>query len=204
MTKAKKISEHQLIIYAAYTQIFDVLQHYNKMQTAYRGFTSTWLLASFIGIGYALSSLHLSIVIPGLILVFLISLASTSGVFLIWYLDLIVCEKFIATSVSEGLELEEKFDWLPKFYSNIGQLSSYIGYINQKSLFYLGIYLIQFTVINLSACAYTFVSYTQYWPLILALLIFLEILFMSSIILYTKKTDPYSQLKFIKGKTDGI
>lgn len=196
----RRVPESQILSYGAYCHIAEFLQHYNRIQSAYRTFASTWILATFVGMGYALSNKGLDLPFHPLIAVSFIALASATGIFLIWYLDLIVCEQSIATVVHAGIEMESVHRWLPRYYHNVNYLSKLLGYINSKSIFYIGLLSILFITMGSALTVYVamksvFLSYfVPFLTLCLIATVILVLLFSM------KRSDPYKQLSLTKGK----
>lgn len=193
-------TEDNLLIYGAYSQIAEFLQHYNGIQATYRTFASSWLLATFIGIGYSLSSKEIGLPFHPLVTVAFICLASTTGVILIWYMDLIVCEQSIAAVVYEGIELEKKNAWLPRYYHNINRIGSLLSYVNLKSFFYLGCIAILFITIAVALTIYAILMGYTHVVFIPVISVFFVCLISYALISTMKKTDPYHRLEILKRK----
>lgn len=200
---SKAVPENRLLAYGAYTQIAESLQHYNRVQAIYRSFVSTWLIATFIGIGYSLSSFEINLPFHPLLTIAFICTASTMGISLVWYMDLIVCEQQIAASVFEGIELEKMHPWLPRFYNNIKDMRGLISYVNLKNIFYIGCFTILITTAGASITIYFNLKHPEY--VILVPLVTISLVVLSSVLLIasTKRTDPYYRLQKLKGKHIG-
>lgn len=194
------VLEQDLLVYGAYTQIVESLQHYNRVQAIYRTFISTWLLATFVGIGYVLSSYETNLPFHPLVTVAFICLASAMGVFLVWFMDLIVCEQQIAASVFEGIELEKTHKWLPKFYHNIQGMCGLVSYINMKSIFYIGCQTILIITGGSSVTVYISIEHKYFSMTIPIISVILILLTAYVLISATKKTDPYYRLKKLSGE----
>ncbi len=205
MGKEEKFSvtEDSLLIYASYTQIAVSLQHYNRIQTTYRTFASTWLLATFIGIGYSLSSLEVNLPFHPLIIVAFICLASSSALSLVWYMDLIICEQFIASLVIEGIELEKNYDWLPSLYHNVNKMKTLLSYVNLKGIFYVGCFAILLITMGTSLTLYTQLKYKNVC-IAIPFITLLSIIGINYLIIYSmQKNDPYRRLQKIKREKIG-
>lgn len=193
-TRAKKagvITEDDLLIYGSYQEVAASLQYSNNCQLNYRMLTFTWLLATFIGIGYTLSSVEVNLPFHPLIIVVILSIASLLVIGIIWYLDLIVQEKNIASAVNAGLRLEERTAWLPKAYTNVVELSELFSYVKQKSYFYLGAACLLVVTASASLTFYFYVQSYMFWPaVIIGTVLFVYIL----LVLNNRaieSTDPY-------------
>lgn len=197
---SKDVSEDKLLAYGSYSQIADLLQHYNSIQATYRTFASTWLLATFIGIGYALASREVNIPFHPLVVVAFISLASATGIFLMWHMDLIVCEQSIAATVHGGIELEKQNPWLPRYYHNINRMGTLMGYIKLKALFYIGCLSILFITMGASLTFYVAITNSPLRFFIPIFTLFLIILVGYAMITTMRKSDPYIQIDELKRK----
>ncbi|HSX04564.1 MAG TPA: hypothetical protein VLG76_07545 [Rhabdochlamydiaceae bacterium] len=197
---SKTISEKKLLVYSAYSQTIESIQHYNSVQATYKTFASTWLLATFIGVGHTLTPSEISLNFPPLLAAAFICLASATGIFLIWYLDLIVCEQAIAATVFEGLEIEKKHTWLPSYYHNVNQIAGFLNYIYLKAIFYLGCFAILF--FSMGACFFFYFSARSMLLICLIPILTLGLILGISLLLIKvmKKTDPYLRLHYLKGK----
>jgi len=185
--------EDLLIAYESYAQIIDRLQHFNQIQTTYRTYAFSWMIATFIGVGYSLSSQEINLPFNPLIVVMLLCLASASGIFLIWYMDLMMCERKIATALFEGQVCEQKYPWLPKITESSNIFHSLWGYVNLKCVLYIGFFAIIFGAFGAAFSIY--LKFSRFFILapIISLFIFCFLSFF--IIKSTKDANPYEQLK---------
>jgi len=188
------ISEDDMLIYGRYAKVAYNLQSSNRTQLTYKTATLTWIIATYIGIGYSPSSFEVSLPFNSLLVVSSICVASLLVLSGIWYLDLIVEEKKIAKAVHNGLALEEKYSFLPRAYHNIVKMNYLLGYVSKKSLFYLAWASILLLTICAAETMYFFQKQFSLWwltPLITLAIIPLLFSFINWI---TKKTDPYPRL----------
>ena len=154
----RDISESEVLIYGAYAQVAYSLQHSNHTQLTYKGVTLTWMIATYIGIGYSPSSLEVNLPLNPLLIVATICLVSLLVVSAIWYLDLVVEEKKIASAVLNGLALEKKYSrLLPKAYHNVVEMNYLLGYVSMKSIYYIAFASILLLTICSSVAAYLFI-----------------------------------------------
>ncbi len=197
------VTEESLLIYGAYTQIVESLQHYNRVQTIYRTYVSTWLMATFVGIGYVLTSMEVGLPFHPLVTTAFMCVASSMGVLLIWYMDLIVCEQQIAASVYEGIVLEQQHEWLPRFYHNIKNMSGLINYVSLKCILYIGCISI-LIIVGGSSLTFWVINTNHYLSFVIPIFVFV-LIFLTSMLLIssTKKSDPYYRLQKIKGTKFG-
>jgi hypothetical protein len=93
-------------------------RHFNQLQSGYRNMASAWLLATFAGIGFVVSTpLHVTAA-PELLVAGLAS-AGSIGISLLWIVDLLVYHRLLDSCFIEGLILEEQYAWLPPFRNNM-------------------------------------------------------------------------------------
>src|SRR5690348_7673278 len=86
-------------------------RHFNQMQSGCRRLASTWLLAAFGGIGYAVRKEFNSDVIASGTAVSLIALASGTGIFLLWLLDVVVYHRLLVAVTKAAGKLERNSGW---------------------------------------------------------------------------------------------
>lgn len=201
MKKSKnknQISETDLLTYGKYLLVGTFLQHSNRIQLRYKMTTFTWFIATFIGVGYSLSDMEINLPFHPLLISAVLCLASLFVIGIIWYLDIIVQEKNIASAVHQGLSLEEKNSWLPKIYQNIVRMHYLLGYVSMKSVFYMGCAAILCLTMCYTVTSYLLLTNFRFWPLsIIALLIGVPVLFYFSFFV-TKSNDPYVILNKLK------
>lgn len=197
MSKPKKHDVEDLIMaYEAYAQTIERLQHFNRMQTTYRTFAFTWLAATFFGIGYSLSSREINLPFPPLMIVVLLCVLSSAGIVLIWYMDLIMCERMIATALFEGLEYEKEFEWIPKVHQTSNSFHGLWGYVHLKALFYVGCFLIIYGTMGVALGLLLKDSYL--WIISPFVSLSVVVLFFYVSFYFLKKTDPYERLEKFK------
>jgi len=198
--KKNEITEDDSLAYGKYLQVAIFLQHSNRIQLNYKFAKFTWFLATFIGVGYSLSTIEVNLPIHPFLIAHVLCVASLCVIGIIWYLDIIVHEKNIATAVHQGLSLEEKYPWLPKTYHNIVHMHYLLGYVSMKSVFYLGCASILFLTIGFYISSYLYLENFKFWPLVLALILSaIPFLFVLSRWM-TKSTDPYRVINKLYSK----
>lgn len=99
------------------TELGQEERHFNAVQHHYRLLASTWLLAMFGGIGFALAAEGLSV--PPELIVLLLGLACATGITQLWNLDIRVYHQLLDSCFVQGLELERRYPWLPRFRSSM-------------------------------------------------------------------------------------
>lgn len=102
------------IAYGLYTKIESYQSHYNIVKTKYKLLGSTWLLATFIGIGYLLAGKEMGLPISELSAISLLCLLSSAGLSLIYFLDISVYHRLLEALYRGALELENKNPFLAR------------------------------------------------------------------------------------------
>jgi hypothetical protein len=112
-------------------------RHFNEMQARYRALASTWLLATFAGVGFIVSQDKFEI-LPVEIAVIAIALAGASGIGLLWNLDLMVYHQLLDAVFAAGLQLEYSHPRLPSLRRNMVRATASKGVLPRVIWFYLG------------------------------------------------------------------
>jgi hypothetical protein len=139
MAEPEKVIDN---IWEVYAEIGASERHFNNLEHQYRLLASTWLLATFVAMGYVLINLevskgdwlspHRDLVIAG------IALLGAIGIRLIWILDVRVYHQLLDACFVEGLRLEHKNDWLPSVRLNM-YLTQRGGTVTPNiAIFYVG------------------------------------------------------------------
>jgi hypothetical protein len=83
-------------------------RHFNQMQSVCRGFASTWLLATFGGIGYSLwnSNFWTRLIEMRAAAGSLVALAGGTGIFVLWLIDIVVYHRLLVAVTYEAGDLE--------------------------------------------------------------------------------------------------
>lgn len=116
-------------------QISDSEKHFNLMQNEYRKIGSGWLLATFAGIGFALTQ-GTSLPFDPILFITLICYAGVIGMVLLWNMDLSVYQKLLDANFKEGLALEKQFPWIPQIRHNMLEFHGKRGVIPRVIWFY--------------------------------------------------------------------
>lgn len=106
-----------------FTRVWEVMKaiseterHFNGLETKYRILASQWLLASFAGMGFIITS-KTDLPFDALWVIIGICFVSSVGIFQLWRMDLIVYHQLLHAAFSEGVEMEKKFSFLPQIKS---------------------------------------------------------------------------------------
>jgi protein-S-isoprenylcysteine O-methyltransferase Ste14 len=113
-------------------------RHFNEMESRYRALASTWLLASFAGMGYVAAQPRLGIDVNRWLIITLIAFAGTLGIALLWNLDLLVYHQLLDVSFEEAKHLEDIYPWLPRTRSRMVHVMPGDGILRRVVLFYIG------------------------------------------------------------------
>lgn len=87
-------------------------RHFNGLQAQYRAMASAWLLAAFGGTGFLLEK-RPALIVPNEAAIFMIALATSIGIMLLWILDLLVYHRLLAACFEEACRLEDEHSFLP-------------------------------------------------------------------------------------------
>jgi hypothetical protein len=97
---------------------------------------SAWLLATFAGMGFAISqTIHVAVAPE--VLVAMLAIAGAIGITLLWILDLLVYHRLLDSCFIEGLILEEQYPWLPPIRSNMMKTQEGRGVLFHTVGFYM-------------------------------------------------------------------
>lgn len=111
-------------------------RQFNGIQNGYRNMASGWLLATFAGMGFALTqTIHIGI--DRELLLAVIALSGSIGIALLWVLDLLVYHRLLDSYFIEGLALERRYSWLPPFRANMMATQKGQGVLSRVVSFYL-------------------------------------------------------------------
>jgi hypothetical protein len=112
-------------------------RHFNEIQARYRALASTWLLATFAGIGFVLSAESFDLPVPRLFVVAGIALAGTVGLVLLWNLDVRVYHRLLDAYFWEGLRLESRNPWVPQVRQRMLDFTNDRGVLPRVNVFYI-------------------------------------------------------------------
>lgn len=133
-------SSENALIYGFYSQITSHKEYCSSMQNRYRALTSTWVLAGFFGIGHLLSGYeNLYIPFSSLFGVLILCVCVGFGVTLLWFLDVVLYQRFWLGTVVELARLEHHYSWLPKCNLNILMMRRSKKFRSTQSFFYIAI-----------------------------------------------------------------
>jgi hypothetical protein len=111
-------------------------RHFNQLQATYRGIASTWLLATFGGLGFVFSG-KTAFPIDAILVGFGIALAGAAGIILLWILDLQVYHVLLEANYHTGLELERHHAELGSLRKYTNRLTRGRGVLPRVQVFYI-------------------------------------------------------------------
>ncbi len=114
-------------------------RHFNQLQATYRALASTWLSATFAGIGFTIVNAKSiqSIGIDWLLMAAAISLAGAIGIGLIWNLDLLVYHRLLEVIFHTAREIERNHPSLPPFRIHMMEVTKSGGVLGHVVWFYI-------------------------------------------------------------------
>lgn len=133
-----------------YSQLKFQKDHFSNMQNRYRGLTSTWLLAAFAGIGFLITC-YIQLPFSVLLGILLLCVCSIFGITLLWFLDVVLYQRFWIATVLELAKLENAHSWLPRTNANTLVIRKSKKYRTFQSYFYIGINAV-FIIISTIVC----------------------------------------------------
>ncbi|NGX56377.1 MAG: hypothetical protein K1060chlam5_00615 [Candidatus Anoxychlamydiales bacterium] len=169
-------ADDESLAYGFYSMLITYEDHYNNIQNKYKGLTITWVLATFIAIGYMLSGYEKALFINPLLIILFLTILSSFGVCLLWFLDAGVYESLIFSIWQETHKLEEKHSSLGK--SHHLTESMFKGFEKQKifhGVFYA--YLV-FFLLFIGICSLSiYLFFISKWMPLFSIPLVLSILF---------------------------
>ena len=172
----------KFLAYGTYSRILNGGRHHGAIQTGYRIIASSWLLATFAGIGFLLSSDNI-LPFNHLLGVSVLCMIGITGLYLTWYEDTFVQEMLLDINVVEGLRLEKQFSWLPQVHHCFLRLYQTTNARFVKVLFFIGCKSILFFIMWSSLAIY-FYKFSYILSLTLVLLFFFTNYISSKIMIY--------------------
>ncbi len=135
----ENIDHGKAVTLALYNRLVTYENHYNVLQNRYKHLAITWVLATFVGVGYLLSGFEEALPIDVTLAVMFLCLFAAQGIFLIWFLDLGVYFKMLSVVFYEILAFEKKYNFILQTHHNVVRAfkSPDTEPLNFHSLFYL-------------------------------------------------------------------
>ena len=118
-------------------QITSSEQHFNGLEAEYRKLASTWLLAALGACGYILTSQTENTIFDPWLLVAVVCFMGSTGIFVLYILDLKVYHQLLDAFFIAGLKIEnENRDWLQPVRVNMMRLQDGHGTTKRVLYFY--------------------------------------------------------------------
>jgi hypothetical protein len=92
--------------------------HFNKLCADFKKMASTWLLATFGGIGFLISS-DIDIGIDIYFLIGAVATAGATGIYLLWVVDLLVYQRLLSSAFTWRGRIEAENPWLPQIFDTM-------------------------------------------------------------------------------------
>jgi len=113
--------------------------HFNTLCADFKKMASTWLLASFGGIGFLITS-DLGIGIDIYFLIGAVAAAGATGIYLLWVVDLLVYQRLLSSAFTWRGEIEKAHPWLPQvFETMVGRIFAESVGFNLAWFYMLGV-----------------------------------------------------------------
>lgn len=139
-------------------------RHFNQLQANYRTLASTWLLATFAGIGFVIVNAKTiqGMAIDSFLMAAGISFAGAVGIALIWNLDLLVYHRLLDAIFNTARYIEEYHPELPPFRTNMMGVTKSGGVLRHVVWFYIvGVDLL--LVVGATALSLEFAQHNLPW-----------------------------------------
>src|SRR5688572_16210569 len=94
-------------------EIGETERHFNSLESQYRLLSSTWLLSSFVGMGFILKT-EATLPVDKWWLILAVCMVSSIGIFMLWRIDLLVYHKLLHSAFMVGTQMESEHKFLPK------------------------------------------------------------------------------------------
>ena len=154
--------------FGLYTKLSQFEQHFDTLSTKYKNIALTWLIATFAGIGFILSSEVSRLPFDHMIAVAIISFLGFLGNSLIWNLDVNVYNPFWCAVFIEEVRMEKKF----KFLLNSRNIDLSIGSDEEKIFSHGLLYIVgNFLLLLTMGSAIIYFLKKEHWVLLSAVIL---------------------------------
>jgi hypothetical protein len=124
--------------WACFTEFGVSERHFNELESRYRALASTWVLATFVGIGFILTRGELQLPFDRLVAAAAVGFAGSAGIVLLWVMDLLVYHQLLGVVFMQGLALEKRYRWLPQMRTMMVASQGNHGVTPRIVWFYIG------------------------------------------------------------------
>ena len=186
--------EKSSICYGLYSKLLNLQNYYNQIQNSNKKVAATWLIASFIGMGYVFSKKASHLPLDPLILLIIIAFGTICGITLLWFLDIYVYQTYFYAIILENLKFEKKYEWFPKVNKHIGVLESDSKKQLNQSNFYMGCNFILMLIITFALLFFVKFSFI-YSPIIVVSFVVLVFFIRKTMIHIEHPNNEYAFIK---------
>lgn len=131
--------KNRLIQYGLYIKAIEGVKHFDTVQTSYRIFTSTLLLAIFAVIGFLFSSTSLNLSENyRLVMASVVGFLGLVPITVVCFLDLVFQERLLMSNFITAEKIELKNKWIPSVHSKMFSNGTHHGEPLRKVWFYIG------------------------------------------------------------------
>lgn len=170
--------EDKKFILDIYTLLQELEIHCSDLQFKYRQYALYWIVAIFAAIGFLMSKDVGQLPINQVLIISGISMGGSVGLTLLWSLDIQLYQKLLDAAYIEELEMEEKYEFLPKIRHKMFFLTSFFSSpIKTQTNFYIGLILLCMGVSFLPITIGLHISYITFIAIIKLIFLFLILLY---------------------------
>ncbi len=123
-------------VWQVMTELAAAERHFNELESRYRALASTWLLATFAGVGFVLST-TLDLPFHQWLAVAALGVAGTIGIVMLWNLDLLAYHQLLDSVFWEAYQLEERYPWVPPVRHSMVERQRASHVLPRVAFFYL-------------------------------------------------------------------
>ena len=115
-------SEEYAVAYGLDSKMRHYSAHYSFIKTKYKALATTWLLATFIAVGYLIRGVEIGLPVSNYIAIAFLSVLASLGILLLYFLDVGIYHRLLEAIFVESLKLEKKYPFLSDTEKNIIKL----------------------------------------------------------------------------------
>ncbi|NGX36297.1 MAG: hypothetical protein K1000chlam1_01138 [Candidatus Anoxychlamydiales bacterium] len=115
-------ADPESLAFGLFSMLVTYEDHYNNIQNKYKGLSITWVIATFVSIGYLLSGYEKALNIDSLLIILFLTILASQGIFLIWFIDAGVYHKLISSIWLEIYKIEENHPEIGKSHHLVLEL----------------------------------------------------------------------------------
>lgn len=142
---------HKMMVYGLYAMIYQHELHLDRITHKYKYMSLTWLLATFVGIGFFFSSETSQLPINKHFISCIVGFFGVVGVLSFWYLDICIYQMFWGSFYITEIKFEKKHPFLGKLINKTLLLDTLNARFSGNSLFYIISLALLIVIIGVSA-----------------------------------------------------